>query len=196
VETIRSAGAKGHNVLTHLIGQDLEQLGEKIAVYRDARAQAGRDPATGIVSLMLHTHLGEDTEAVKKIVYHPFREYLRSAVKLELAAADGGGAISGGHKIDSQSLGEEDMEQLLDLTFERYFYTGALMGTPAHCARLIWQLREIGVDEIACLIDFLDTDQVMAGLPYLDTLREMTSNEAEAKTATEAASAFMEDIDE
>ena len=44
---------------------------------------------------MLHTFLGGAVEDVKKIVYDPFREYLRSAIDLEQLAAQGGGVISG-----------------------------------------------------------------------------------------------------
>ena len=66
-------------MLTHLIGQDLERLEEKIRRYRAARAESGREPRDGRVTLMLHTFLGRDLESVRQTVRHPFREYLRSA---------------------------------------------------------------------------------------------------------------------
>ena len=49
----------------------------------------------------------------------------------------------------------------------------ALIGTPESCAAVVEHLREIGVDEIGCFIDFgVDTDAVLASLPALDRLRE------------------------
>jgi hypothetical protein len=37
---------------------------------------------------------------------------------------------------------------------------------------IVERLRSIGVDEVACLIDFgVDTDRVLGGLEHLDRLR-------------------------
>src|SRR5262249_55581590 len=65
----------------------------------------------------------------------------------------------------------EDMQALLDHAFERYFETSGLFGTPTSCLKLVGQLRRIGVDEIACLIDFgVDVDSVLASLHFLEEL--------------------------
>lgn len=174
-----SAGALGANVLTHLIGQDLPTLAEKIQLYRDARARHNYDPQQGTISVMLHTFLGADVEAVKATVRAPFRDYLRSAISLEEKAAIGGGTISGGHKIDPHHIPADMMEDLLDLTFERYFHEAALMGTPASCNQFVQRLRAIGVDEIACLLDFgIEAAAVMRSLEYLDALRASWSGSA------------------
>lgn len=195
-ETFASAGAIGANLLTHLIGQDLNTLAEKIVQYRKARQGRGLDPSQGVVTLMLHTFVGPDPEAVRAKVRRPFREYLRSAVSLEQKAAAGGGVISGGHKIDPKDLTEAGMEELLDLTFERYFRTASLMGTPAACKSFVWQLKEAGVDEIACLIDFLDDyDAIMEGLGHLNELRAFFSEGALGTAAQQAVSAFTEELE-
>jgi len=197
VETFISAGKVGANLLTHLIGQDIDTLAEKIVVYRDALREHGWGADHGKVSLMLHTFLGPDEDEVKRTVREPFREYLRSAVKLEVEAVKGGGAISGGHKVDDHDVAGDDMEQLLDLTFDRYYETGSLLGTPAKCKKIIMLLEEIGVDEIACLIDFPgDEEKILAALPYLDELRQATSSEALAEESEQALAGFMDDLDE
>jgi len=176
-ETFKDAGAAGANLLTHLIGQNREELARKIGIYRTAREENGYDPKAGIVSLMLHTFMGADRDAVKRRVREPFREYLRSGVKLEIKAAAGGGTISGGHKIEAGEISAEDMEDLLDLTFERYFHTGALMGSPADCLPLVHDFQAIGVDEIACLIDFLDgVEDILESLGYLNELRQISAD--------------------
>ncbi len=192
-ETFSSAGAIGANVLTHLIGQDTETLAGKIQRYRDARESHGFDPQQGVVSLMLHTFLGHETAAVKAKVRSPFREYLRSAISLEERAAMSGGVISGGHKIAPHEIPPETMEELLDLTFDRYFRQAALMGRPADVQPLIWELEEIGVNEIACLIDFLDDqDAIMESLNYLNRLRASFSADA----LRQNSEVFVDEIEE
>ena len=196
-ETFASAGAVGANVLTHLIGQDIATLAQKIQRYRDSRANHGFDPQQGTVSLMLHTYLGPDTEKVKAKVKTPFREYLRSAISLEEQAARSGGVISGGHRIDAHDIPANVMEDLLDLTFERYFHTAALMGTVAGCTEFVWQLKEIGVDEVACLIDFLDDyDGIMDSLSYVDQLRAQFSAQSINQKARAAVLSFTEELED
>jgi natural product biosynthesis luciferase-like monooxygenase protein len=195
-ETFASAGAIGANILTHLIGQDTDTLAMKIERYRESRASHNFDPQGGQVSLMLHTFLGTDAEAVREKVRKPFREYLRSAISLEEKAALSGGAISGGHKIDPQNVPPNVMEELLDITFERYSRHASLIGTPSSCQQFIWKLQEIGVTEIACLIDFLEDDEaVLQSLPFLDELRAMCSAESLKRATTEALNDFLEDLE-
>jgi natural product biosynthesis luciferase-like monooxygenase protein len=196
-ETFASAGAVGANVLTHLIGQNVGTLGQKIRRYREARAASGFDPQGGKVSLMLHTFLGAEAGAVREKVRRPFREYLRTAISLEEKAALGGGRISGGHKIDPHDIPPHVMEDLLDLTFERYYRDAALMGTAAGCHELVWSLKEVGVDEIACLIDFIDDPEAVLGsLRFVDELRASFSPEALQRSAASAVNAFVESLDD
>jgi natural product biosynthesis luciferase-like monooxygenase protein len=195
-ETFANAGAIGANVLTHLIGQDLGSLALKIQRYRDSLASHGLNPARGSVTLMLHTFLGESSERVKAQVRAPFREYLRSAISLEQMAALGGGAVSGGHQIDPHAIPEAVLEELLDVTFERYYRSAALMGAPEDCRQLIWDLKSIGVDEIACLIDFLDdSEAILESLRWLDRLRASFSGSELAVASGSQVSTFMEDVD-
>jgi natural product biosynthesis luciferase-like monooxygenase protein len=190
-ETFRKAGALGANILTHLLGQDILTVAEKIAVYRQARGEHGHDPATGIVSLMLHTYLDSDMEKVRAEVRTPFREYLRSAVSLEKESAVGGGVISGGRKIAAEDINKSHMEEMLDLAFERYFRTASLMGTPSSCTEFVHKLESIGIDEIACLIDFgVPTELVLQGLTHLAALQDQCSNKKAFAAAQDALQEF------
>lgn len=194
--TFVSAGEIGANVLTHLIGQDLDDLAAKIRRYREARESRGRDPREGKVTLMLHTFLGRDLETVRATVRGPFREYLRSAISLEQLAFQAGGAISGGHRVQPHEIRERDLEDLLDLTFERYFRTASLLGTLDSCQRLLWRLEEIGVDEIACLIDFLDdAAAIRESLPLLAELRRTFSTDDLERTGAAQVDQFMADLE-
>ncbi|MEU4779462.1 hypothetical protein [Micromonospora sp. NPDC023633] len=58
------------------------------------------------------------------------------------------------------------------MSFDRYFDTSGLFGTVADGTRMLERLIDIGVDEVACLIDFVDdTDAALAGLGHLAELR-------------------------
>jgi natural product biosynthesis luciferase-like monooxygenase protein len=191
-ETCRLAGEIGANVLTHLLGQSVEELGEKVRLYREAWRQHGHGPGEGHVTLMLHTFVGEDDDAVREIVRRPMKDYLRSAVDLVKKAAwhfpvrkEGNAGKSLVQLAESNELTPEDMEVLLDYAFERYFETSGLFGTPETCARLVDRLREIGIDEIACLVDFgVDSETVLANLTHLNTLKEQCSLGSSMDTGT------------
>ncbi|HEU5229175.1 MAG TPA: MupA/Atu3671 family FMN-dependent luciferase-like monooxygenase, partial [Ktedonobacteraceae bacterium] len=161
-ERFIEAGALGANVLTGLLFQSVEELAEKIRLYREARASHGHDPAQGHVTLMLHTFIDEDLEEVRHKVRQPFTAYLESSVDLWR---------HGNEKLDK--LTPQERENVLSYAFERYFQTHALFGTPQSCEKMVAHLAEIGVDEVASLIDFgLDVDTVMDGLHWLNVLRK------------------------
>jgi natural product biosynthesis luciferase-like monooxygenase protein/amino acid adenylation domain-containing protein len=161
-ERFVEAGAMGANVLTGLLFQSVEELAEKIQVYRDARARHGHDPSTGHVTLMLHTFVNEDMDEVRSKVRQPFTAYLESSVDLWRHGID---------KLDN--LTPQEREKVLAYAFERYFQTHSLFGTPQTCEKIVAHLSEIGVDEIAALIDFgMDLDTIMDGLHWLNVLRK------------------------
>ena len=188
--TFRMAGQKGYNLLTHLLGQSMEVLAEKVATYRDAWNEAGH-PGQGTVSLMLHTFLGESDEEVKEKVRGPMKQYLKSSVGLVKLAAEvpifkqkmTGSDVSS--TIDR--LSEEEMDEVLNFSFERYYDGSGLFGTVNTCTRFLEEIKACGVDEIACLIDFgVDTDEVINQFPLMAELRErIASSEAEGSTRSE-----------
>lgn len=159
-DTFREAAQHGANVLTHLLGQTIDELAEKIAAYRAALAEAGRDPAAHTVTLMLHTLLGADREEVRELARAPMRDYLRSAAGLIKQYAWAFPAFKrpvGVHQpmaLDLSALDAEEMEAILDFAFERYFEDSGLFGTVEDALARAAALRAVGVDEIACLIDF------------------------------------------
>ncbi len=187
-ESYRQAGKAGVNVLTHLLGQSVEEVTEKIRIYREARKEAGFDPAEGKVTLMLHTFVGECNLEVRELVREPMKDYLRSAMKLVLdfawafpAFKRPGGADSKPDDIDIKGLSEEETDTILDFAFERYFETSGLFGTPETCLKMIDRCKGADIDEIACLLDFgVATEKVMAGLPLLKEVRDMANASSKA----------------
>ena len=63
---------------------------------------------------------------------------------------------------------------MVEFAFERYSRTASLIGTPQSCLSVANQLQDIGVDEIACLIDWMDTEKALNGLPQLKRLYDLT----------------------
>ncbi|HET8937023.1 MAG TPA: MupA/Atu3671 family FMN-dependent luciferase-like monooxygenase [Polyangiales bacterium] len=178
-ETFEMAGKAGANLLTHLLGQSLEKLAPKIAAYRKARAAAGFDPETGIVSLMLHTFVGEDRDQVKDTVRAPLKAYLATSMDLIKdkasvfpAFAKPKGTTSADLDQGFATLTDEDRDALLEGAFERYFEQSGLFGTVEDALAMVEKVRAVGVDDVACLIDFgAQTDLVFQHLPYLDKVR-------------------------
>jgi natural product biosynthesis luciferase-like monooxygenase protein len=182
-ETYAQAGRIGANVLTHLLGQSLEEVAEKIRIYREARSEVGLDPEGGNVTLMLHTFVGDDDDRVREIVRQPMKDYLGASMKLVLGFAwtfpafkRPGQAGAEPEDIDLGSLSEEESDAILEFAFERYYETSGLFGTPETCIEMVGRCKAIGVDEIACLLDFgVDTDAVLESLPLLERVKDATA---------------------
>jgi natural product biosynthesis luciferase-like monooxygenase protein len=182
--TVRAAGEIGANLITHLLGQDIAELAKLITLYRDAsRRHHGRD---GHVTLMMHAFVGPDRDQVLRSIREPFIGYLRTSLDLVRILGQRMGV-----DIDPRTVSADDLDALLSHAFERYVDASGLLGTPAHCLDLITSLSEIGVDEVACLIDFgVPAQEVLDSLPHLSEVqRRHRLAVAEANAALTAAPA-------
>ena len=71
--------------------------------------------------------------------------------------------------IDLGSLTPDELEGILDFAFLRYFDDSGLFGTVQDAVLRIEQLKAIGVNEVACLIDYgIPVATVLEGLKPLD----------------------------
>ncbi|AFH63350.1 MupA/Atu3671 family FMN-dependent luciferase-like monooxygenase [Paenibacillus caseinilyticus] len=164
-ETYREAGRIGAHILTGITGSKFAELEEKIAMYRETLRESGYDPASKKVALMLHTCLGESNEAVKGKVAAPLKAYLKTFISQQRNILN-----------DYAAMSEADLEVIVSRAFELYFEESGLLGTPDKCAKLVETLRDIGVNEIACLIDFgVDHNAVRESLELLSGLKEQFS---------------------
>jgi natural product biosynthesis luciferase-like monooxygenase protein len=182
IETYKLAGRIGANLLTHLLGQSIGDLAPKIEAYRDARRENGHDPDAGVVSLMLHTFVGDDPAAVRAAVREPLKQYLGSSLELLKQYAWAFPAftrpkdITGDKGDELATLSSEEREAMLEHAFSRYYESSGLFGRPEDTLRRVAEISAIGVDEIACLIDFgIPTPVVLDHLVHLDRLRVMAS---------------------
>jgi natural product biosynthesis luciferase-like monooxygenase protein len=172
VETFRAAGTMRAGLLTHLLGQEIDELAPKIDEYRAAYASSDGGSG-GRVAAMVHCFLADDPDEAREVVREPFSAYLKSSFGLMAKS------ILGEERIDPADVSEEDLDFLIDRAFDRYFETAGLFGTVESVEPMIERLRSIGVDDIACLIDFgVERDLVLDSLGHLAEVREICAGVA------------------
>ena len=167
-DTYRKAGELGVGVLTNLMGQSLDDLATHIALYRQALIEHGHDPRNGHVSVLIHTYLCADAEQAIEEARQPLCDYLLSSMGLFERMAD-----SNGLAVDLNRVTPADKAYLVQTAYEKYVASRALIGSPESCAPIVERLIDIGVDELACFIDFgAPPEAALAGLSHLNLLRK------------------------
>ncbi|WP_175691992.1 LLM class flavin-dependent oxidoreductase, partial [Burkholderia anthina] len=146
------------HLLTHLLGQTMDELAERIALYRQALAEHGHDPRRQRVTLMVHAYLGEDLDTVMAEARLPFMNYMREHVGLLRPMVQSLVPSEFATPAEIDGFIDQHVDQLVEFAFERYARTAALIGTPASCQPMLEKFREAGVDEIACLVDWMEPD--------------------------------------
>ncbi len=178
-DTFARAGSGGYNVLTHMLGQDADTLRANVDAYREAWKDAGH-PGTGHVTLMLHTLVADSSVSAKTLAREPMKRFLRSSLSLVKDAAWEFPTFKrmteeGKGDLDEYfaNIDDDDLEDLLEFAFERYFASAGLFGSVEECHARLSHYAGIGADEIGCLVDFgLPTDTVLTHLSYLAELHE------------------------
>jgi phthiocerol/phenolphthiocerol synthesis type-I polyketide synthase D len=167
VQSFEQAGQIGADLLTHLFDQSIEELADKIARYRQARARHGWDPDAGRVTVALHTFLATSADEVHAQAFTPYCTYLKANLKLLEKLAR-----SRNIEVDLQRLAPAELDAAIEWLYEKFLRQRALLGTVDTCAELVNRLCESGVQEIACLLDFGPAPQAILGsLPLLDELK-------------------------
>lgn len=185
-DTWREAGEIGANVLTHLLGQSIEEVREKITIYHKALRDAGHDPDDFTVTLMLHTYIDSDRDTARQVARGPMKDYLRSAAGLikqyawAFPAFKRPQGVTTPFEMDLGSLSDDELDAILDFAFERYFEESGLFGTIEDARARVEDIKRIGVTEIACLIDYgIPVAQVLDGLRPLAQVLKAANAPAE-----------------
>ena len=167
--TFIRAGEIGSNLLTHLFNQSIDEVREKICLYRQARAEHGHDPDAGQVALMMHTFIGESIDQVNLHVREAFARYIQSGGADFLK----GVGVSRGQNIDFSQLSQRDLDDYINFVVDRLIIENrVLFGTQESCLETIFALKAIGVNEIACQLDFgVKPDLILKNLPYLNKFK-------------------------
>ena len=112
---------------------------------------------------MMHAFLGESMEKVKQIAREPFKNYLRHSIGLtrNIAAETG---------LDMK----KNVDQLVEVAAQHFFQSSGVFGTPEDCIEHMKSLYQMGVNEIACLIDFgIDNKTTIQHFSYLLELQNL-----------------------
>ena len=170
-ETFIRAGEMGANVITNLNYKSLDDLSQKIKIYRASLADNGYNSENGKVTLMIHTFMDNDINIVHQKVDPAYGDYIAANIELQQKYASG--------IKEKNSITEDDKDFLKASAVERLYSTHGLVGTLKDCIHSINSFQEIGVNEVACLIDFgIDFDSVMKSLEHLNKLKALCNLQA------------------
>lgn len=173
--TFEQAGELGMNILTHLLGQSVDDLKANIDAYRAAWTAAGH-AGSGQVTVMVHTYLDEDADIARQIAREPLKGYLGTAAGLLKNIASEFPTFRGsGADADEafRNLTDEEMGMLLDMAADRYLHGSGLFGTVEEGVDMAAALTAAGVDEIGCLIDFgVSADEALGALDRIAAVRD------------------------
>lgn len=162
-----NAGKLGANVLTanFALKNDLDEFVRRSQIYRDAiMAHHGQ---RGHITLMLHTFVADTMDAIERVAKPAMSEYL--SVNIAMQQDHDAGSTEG---RGFARLPERAQDMLIRTQVHRDINSPlSFIGTLEQCSRRAQQLKESGVDEIACLIDFgIGLDDVMSSLSRLSSL--------------------------
>ncbi len=168
-QAFEAAGRMGAGILTNLQIITLEELAERVKLYRKARAAAGFDPSTGKVTVLLHAYLGDSVDGARTEAREPFLRYVRSSMEISSLKI-----TSEGGKADMRQMSEQEMQYLAGSGYDRYLRQNrVLIGTVDSCAEVVAQLVAAGATEIGCLIDFgVSAPSALSSLKKINELQQ------------------------
>jgi natural product biosynthesis luciferase-like monooxygenase protein len=159
-DTFREAGRRGLNVLTAYLQQSPRQLADNVREYRSLMAAHAPD-RTPWVTLMVHACVAATAGQAMAAVQEPLLTYQSKFLDL----------TDRRHHAEVEALTEDERRELARYAAGKYATERGLVGGPAEAAERLRELASIGVDEVACLIDFgLTPGQVSETLHRLAAL--------------------------
>lgn len=161
-ETFVYAGEIGANLITHFLEQDYSDLEKKINLYKNSLTRNGYDPSNKVITIMLHTYLAETKEEAVEKSRPLLYKYLEKHFNLIKSLVDVGQGIQ---------LNNENVHEYIHNALDKLL-AHSLIGDVKSCQSLVVKLAEIGVTEIACLIDFgIEPSDCLDSLFHLNKVR-------------------------
>ena len=169
------AGEIGANLLTNLNYHAFDQLRAKIQLYREAFTKRPGYRADvegqGHATVMVHSFVGDEA-AIESQGKPAYAEYLRTNLDLQSERARGMGLT-----VNST---EEDIQFIISRAAARMIDKVGLIGSPSQCLTQARLFAELGVDEVACLIDFgADYEHVMTSLGHIAAIADTFASRSE-----------------
>jgi natural product biosynthesis luciferase-like monooxygenase protein len=157
-ESFEWTAQEGHNLLYVAYHVDHPVATERIGWYRDALPKFGRKVEDHEVCCVYHAYFmdEEDDAKLKSVVDGPMSEY--AAAGIEAASKPPDPEAYKGY--DRREAGQQQLD------FERYFPGRVVMGGPDQVVDRIAELRDIGITQVAFLVDYgsLAQEEIMKSL--------------------------------
>ncbi|BBM85630.1 MupA/Atu3671 family FMN-dependent luciferase-like monooxygenase [Candidatus Uabimicrobium amorphum] len=170
-QTFRRAGEIGAHVLTHMLALSVDEMAKNIALYRQALQKNGHDVAKSKVAVLLPAFIATE-EKVQRVARKPLCDYIKGNMGFIADLA-----ITRGQSFDIDKMSPAQQDEWMEIIYERISQERALFGPAQKCMQFLQQLCDIGVNEIACQVDFgLDLNTVLENLPWLNELRISAKN--------------------
>ena len=157
--TFRQAAKRGLNLLTAYLQLDRDQMAANIAEYR-ATFQPAKPGDRPHVTLMMHACVADTTEAALRAVEQPLLTYQNQFLDLHHRGHD--------RTVDGEALTPDEQQALARYAARKYATDRGLVGGKEDVTRRLRDLAALGVDEVACLIDFGLAPELVS-----DTLRRL-----------------------
>lgn len=160
--TFVESGSRGFGVLTNLnFSGGLNTLAKRIAAYREAFRPVSTWERPNL-ALMVHTYVGEDERDAETVGRAGLNWYLQANLGLRQSFLD---EKRGGE--GPQPLDPAEVEELIAAGIGRIVGEGLICSRAAFAQR-VERLSQLGIDEIACLVDFVgDPSTMLAGVERL-----------------------------
>lgn len=145
-ESFEWTAEEGHNLLYVAYHVDHEVATERISWYRDALPKFGRKLEDHEVCCVYHAHFIDETDELqlRRLVDEPMAEYAAAGVEAASKPPDPTAYKGYDTREKAQS----------DFGFHTYYPNRVLMGSPEQAIERIHELKEIGITQIAMLVDF------------------------------------------
>lgn len=181
--TFAEAGRLGVNVLTGLDGRDLPEFAADVECYRRARTAAGF-AGNGVVTLLQPTYVSDEPADLRAATADLERHLSRCGPASRFGQASGSTPAWYGAPRQSLAGGlpAAVAESSVTVTVHRApRTTGApMVGPVPEAARWVRALEAVGVDEVACVVDFVDDpDLLRRGLPGIAALHRTCGCDAD-----------------
>jgi alkanesulfonate monooxygenase SsuD/methylene tetrahydromethanopterin reductase-like flavin-dependent oxidoreductase (luciferase family) len=138
--------AQGYNLLYVAYHVDSVTAGERVHWYLDALPSHGRRAEDHEVCCCYHGHFtaDDDVARLRELVEQPMADYTGAGVEAARKPPD--------PVAYKNYAAREDYQR--QATFETYFPDRVLMGSPARVLERIAYLRELGMTQLALIVDF------------------------------------------
>lgn len=168
-DTARLAGEVGAGLLTHLNYQSADDLSRRLATYRASWNRTSGHAAPH-VTVMLHTYVGASDVEAAEAAAEPLRVYLGTSLDLRVEES----TVRRGRPVQ---VSDEQRAGLLAHAAQRFIRSASLIGGVNTCIATIRRLQAMGVDELACLVDFgIPTSDALHGIDRLADIADAVAH--------------------